>query len=408
MSDFQKSKGQAIKPPKRNFSAGFSLVELMVAMVIGLLAIIVMMQMFSVFEEQKRTTTGGDDALSSGAIALNTMQQDIGQAGWGLNSVRVLGCNITGLATATIPLVPVTINPAGITAGVGGVDVNTDTVMIVSGNTNGSVEGVLISSQPVLGDPVLSKSFPDVYGLESVQSFTVADRVFAMPEISAASPRAVPCNLTRTTITGVNRPNVGVAAGVAGMVKGRLFNLGATPVVRVYAIRSGTLSVCDYIANDCTGATGWVGIADNIVSMRVQYGRDTNDAAPLPNTTNRMDGIVDVWDQAVATTATPISVAGAYNVQECGYVRTPAIRLALVARSSQPEKPGTNVTPAAPTWAGGDSVAAAVSATNAAAVEFVLPSPNATWPTWHDFRYKVLQTTVPLRNIAVMGAAAEC
>jgi len=103
VSDFQKSKGQAINPRERNFSAGFSLVELMVAMVIGLLAIIVMMQMFSVFEEQKRTTTGGDDALSSGAIALNSMQQDIEQAGWGLSSVRVLGCNITGWRLRQFP-----------------------------------------------------------------------------------------------------------------------------------------------------------------------------------------------------------------------------------------------------------------------------------------------------------------
>ena len=52
------------------FAAGFSLVEVMVAMVIGLLGIIVMMQMFSVFEGQKRTTTGGDDANSSGAVSL--------------------------------------------------------------------------------------------------------------------------------------------------------------------------------------------------------------------------------------------------------------------------------------------------------------------------------------------------
>ena len=48
---------------------GFSLVEIMVALVIGMLGIIVMMQVFAMFEAQKRTTTGGDDAISSGSIA---------------------------------------------------------------------------------------------------------------------------------------------------------------------------------------------------------------------------------------------------------------------------------------------------------------------------------------------------
>ena len=37
---------------------GFSLVEIMVAMVIGLIAVIVIFQVFAVFERQKRTSTG--------------------------------------------------------------------------------------------------------------------------------------------------------------------------------------------------------------------------------------------------------------------------------------------------------------------------------------------------------------
>ena len=55
------------KYPNRRgrYMVGFSLVELLVALIIGLLGIVVMMQVFRVFEEQKRTTTGGDDAISS-------------------------------------------------------------------------------------------------------------------------------------------------------------------------------------------------------------------------------------------------------------------------------------------------------------------------------------------------------
>ena len=38
-----------------------------------------------------------------------------------------------------------------------------------------------------------------------------------------------------------------------------------------------------------------------------------------------------------------------------------------------------------------------------AAVGFTLPSPDPSWPTWQDFRYKVFQTLVPLRNVTTQG-----
>lgn len=383
-------------------AGGFGLVELMVAMVIGLLGVIVMMQMFERYEQQKRTTTGGDDALSTGAIAMNGIQRELQHAGWGLTNVQVLGCNLTNLISggAAIALRPVTINPAGITG-----DANTDTLLIITGNGNGSVEGDLINSQPAAGDPALSAASPNVYDVQAAAMFSPAvagppavpaDRVFAAP-----GTRANPCNVSMTTVTGVNRPNVAVTAGVAGMSGGRLFNLGSAPTVRAYAIRNGNLAVCDYVAADCTADTSsmtaaqvnalWVPIAENIVSMRVEYGLDTT-AAP-------MDGIVDGWAGTIAAATSPRGAA--FNAA-CGLMRASAVRLALVARSSQPEKTldwpalTRHVTTNVPTWLG------------SATAPFTLPDPNGTWPTWQDFRYKVFQTVIPLRNITSQGAVPEC
>ncbi len=365
----------------RGSAAGFSLVELMVAMVIGLLGIVVMMQMFSVFEEQKRTTTSGDDAISSGSIALNGLVRDIQQSGWGIAHLHVLGCSVTGLVSggAAIPLLPLTINPAGIAG-----DANTNTLLVIYGNANGTVEGDLIDAQPSA----------NAYAVKAAESYAVGDSVVAMPQT-----RPVTCTLARTTVAAIARPNVSVAAGVASMSGGRLYNLGAAPVVRAYAIRNGALSECNYITSDCAanGAT-WTQIADNVVSLRAQYGRDTN----VP-----MNGSADVWDQTIDTPARPA----------CGPMRVSAVRLAIVARSSQPEKrlDGTItgagfVTPLTrtPAWAGSNPDAIAVNATNAAAVSFTLPNPSGTWPTWQDFRYKVFETTVPLRNITSLGALPEC
>jgi type IV pilus assembly protein PilW len=358
------------------YAAGFSLVEVMVAMVIGLLGIIVMMQMFSVFEGQKRTTGGGDDAISSGAVSLYGVQRNMQQSGWGISAVEVIGCTVTGLVVgaAPIPLIPVTINSPLIT----GQDANTDTLLIVSGNGNGTVEGDTISSVPAFNSY-------DVKRLTGFSAGPPPDRVVAVP-----LARPSPCNLALTTVTGVVSPNVLVSAGFAGIVPGdKLFNLGTAPTVRAYAVRNQNLTVCDYTANDCGSAANngnagvWVPIANNVVSLRAQYGRDTS--APA------MDGAVDVWDQ---TRPVPAFPAG-NPANACALIRASAVRIVLVARSSQPEKTAdwpaltVHVTPAAPLWAG--SATAAIS----------LPNPDPTWPTGLDFRYKVFETVVPLRNVHI-------
>lgn len=64
--------------------SGFSLVELLVGMVIGLLATLAIMQVFSVFDGQRRSTTGTADAQTNGSIALLNIQRDIQSAGYGV------------------------------------------------------------------------------------------------------------------------------------------------------------------------------------------------------------------------------------------------------------------------------------------------------------------------------------
>ena len=97
--------------------AGFSLVEIMIGLVIGMLASIVIMQVFSVFETQKRTTTGTADAQTNGSIALYTIGRELKMAGYPLMPVTnsPLECTaltINGAADATIPnrLSPVAIS----------------------------------------------------------------------------------------------------------------------------------------------------------------------------------------------------------------------------------------------------------------------------------------------------------
>jgi type IV pilus assembly protein PilW len=359
-----------IAHPTRSRSRGFSLVEIMVAMVIGMFGIIVMVQVFALSEERKRTTTGGGDAMIEGVMSLYGLQRDIRMAGYGIGDTKVLGCNVLLRAGVTLnAMAPVTINHASIT----GQDANTDTLVVVYGNSNSSPQGDVLSAA---GNIVPTPTF-----------FAANDWVIEAPT------RAAACALTLQQVAGVVAVAAGTGAVVtlnsaAAMTKGNtLFNLGQTFKVVAYAIRGGNLTLCDYMVNDCGSAanngvaTVWVPIANNIVSLRAQYGRDTT--APA------MDGIVDVYDQT-----TPAAAAATTG---CSWARVSAVRLVLVARSAQFEK--TAVTTVAPEWEGtyltdGVTVANAIDLAG-----------NA---SWQNYRYKLFQTVVPVRNIAWMGVASGC
>jgi type IV pilus assembly protein PilW len=357
---------------QRSSQSGFSLIEIMVGMVIGLLAIIVMMQVFAASEERKRTANAGSDAQNSAVIALDGIQRHIGQSGYGFALTRLLGCNLqqpNAAAGVTMPMTPVIINPpvAVIPAG----DANTDTLLISYGLGNDQPDGYNVLTQ--------SGTTYTIVGTSMLRVGPPADRVIAAPAACGAT------TLVLGTVTAVNASVVQLSTSEPGT---GLFNLGATPRFLAYAVRNGNLVVCDYMAANCgDGAAAslanpdiWRLVAENIASLRAQYGRDTS---------GTMDGTVDTYDQTTPTTA-------------CQWARTPAIRLALVARSAQFEKldPVTNqpVTPNAPLWSG--------SGTNPIGVP---RNPDGSADLlWQRYRYRVFETVVPIRNVAWMGAVSGC
>lgn len=337
---------------KRDPQQGFSLVELMVGIVVAMAAVVVVMQVFQVSEGSRRTAAGGDDAQTTGAIALTQLQRDLRQAGQGLSNMNLMGCNLQLTAANTLNnAAGLTINHPDIPAG----DDDTDTLMIAYGTGNGSPEGDRINTQPG----------GNVYAMSVAQAFALNDWVIASP-----SPRAVPCalNLDRVAAAPVP-PNVTVSNGFAGVSNGALYNLGQAPVFTAYAVRAGRLTACNFRAQDCRSAdaANWTPVADGVVSLRAQYGRD----ATVP----MVDGVVDTYDQTTPANA-------------CGWAAVMAVRLVLVARSGQLEK--ADVDAPAPTWVG------------AATAPIVLRG------NWARYRYKTFETTVPLRNVAWQGVPAGC
>jgi len=328
---------------------GFSLVELMVGIVVAMAAVVVVMQIFKVSEGQRRNTTGGDDAQTNGAVALSLLQRDLRQAGQGFTNGQLLDCQLRlGNGRSIAELVPVFINQANIPDG----DDNTDTLLISYGSGWGSPEGQHIISQTAAA----------TYSVGAPKAFQLGDRVIAAPEV-----RATPCALDLTSMAAApvdGSSYVSVVLGLNNAANGFLFDLGRAPRFVAYAVRSGRLTACDFLTQDCTNAApdNWTEIADNIVSMRAEYAVDTS-----PN----RDVTVDAYSQSPP----PVKPSPV-----CNWSRVIGVRLVLVARSRQPET--ADVAAAAPTWAGGASTPITINGDD-----------------WKRYRYKTFETTVPLRNV---------
>ena len=84
---------------------------------------------------------------------------------------------------------------------------------------------------------------------------------------------------------------------VVGPPAGLIFDLGKASV-KVYAIRGGNLTMCDWIATDCTVAANYNTIVNDIVSLRAVYGMNlTPSVTALPG-----DGFTTTWQRAALTT----------------------------------------------------------------------------------------------------------
>ncbi len=369
---------------------GFSLIEIMVALVIGMVAVVIMAQVLMQSEGSKRNTTSGGDAQINASIALSGLERDIRMSGFGLNSYKLLGCSLTfrpsnesANLSSALTIAPAVINPS--TALIPAGDANTDTLLVMYGN----------SSSPAEGDAVIAASSNTSYKMTTPTSFTTGDKI-----ITLAIPRATNCGLSFDTVANVPTDgSISATTGLGGIKTGDIiYNMGARPVIRAYAIRQGNLTVCDYTAYNCGKASYattlnsdvWVPVGAGIVSLRTQYGHDQSTTLPDP-----MTGVVTVFNQS-----TPSST----GAPACEWARMLSVRLALVARGSQydanKDKDGnlTKVTTDAPVWAASE-IHADTTPTNPTALPIKLSQVD----DWEQYRYKTVETSIPLRNMIWQG-----
>lgn len=385
--------------------AGFSLVEVMVAMVIGMIATIVVMQVFFGSEARGRTAGGNADAQSNGVMAFYQMQSHIQKAGYGLDSLGLFNCLATWTPASgaaidkSVYLAPVSVNPQGKKGAVTSLllpagDPNTDTLLVIYGNSNGQPQGNKIIDSAGLS-----------YTVQLPGSFAVNDRVILVKDTGPDNCGGAAYTIDR--VTGVDATSITLATGGTGVA---IFNLGKGPnganaaisnsnpangpTVLAYAVRNGSLTVCDFTVHDCSldanknSNAVWAPIASHIVSMRAAYWKDTSAA---------WDGTASASNQT-------------HPADACSWVKVKAVSLVLVVQNPERDaavvtrttKNGVSAAEAnAPVW-DHDGVAPLVSNTGALG-----PDAQAD-EDWKHYRYKTFQSLIPLRNVAWMGRPVGC
>jgi len=376
---------------------GFSLVELMVGMAIGLIGITIITHLYLTNEKYKRSTTGSGTAQVNGAIALYTIERDIRASGYGINHSAALSCTCAGAgcspiryhyngvysfppaggAVATRP--PLTAAPVVITSTAG----TPDTITVLSSTDNeGAVPNVLFEN---MANPLAhlrtdgtAGYLPPAPGSE----FVAPNGNFLLLAQSGT------CMLTRLTnvITGstLERSSASLWNPAAGSslpafaAGASVFNLGITPAWRTYSISATAgnaykLQVID-VLKQIDGSGSQMQIVDDIVDVQAEYGRDANN-----------NGTVD------ATEWSPTPPANAAE-----WMQVMAIRVGVLARSGNYEQPdpprsACAATTATPTWSG----------TYQAGTTTLKPESAFTVPGGVPscYKHRVFETVIPLRNM---------
>jgi type IV pilus assembly protein PilW len=379
---------------------GFSLVELMVGMAIGLIGVTIITHLYLTNEKYKRSTTGAGTAQVNGAIALYTIERDIRASGFGINHSSALGCTCTGAGcspiryhyngvysfppaggvVATRP--PLTAAPVVITSAAG----TPDSITILSSTDGeGAVPNTLFENMANalahLRTDGTAGYVPPAAGTE----FVAPNGNFLLVA------QAGTCMLTRVTnvIPGSTLErsstslwNPGAGSSLPTFSAGALvFNLGINPAWRTYSVLTTAnaykLQVID-VLKQIDGSGSQLQIVDDIVDLQAEYGRDANNNGTLEDSE---------WSPTQPANATE-------------WMQVVAIRVGVLARSNnyeQPDPPGSacTATTTTPEWAG-SYVGGTTPPKNTPRPESAFTVPGGV-PSC--YKHRVFETVIPLRNM---------
>ena len=335
--------------PSSRKSRGFTLVELMVGVLIGLIGTVVIFQVFAVSESQKRTTTGGSDAQQNGVFGLFQIERDVRMAGYGLNHMALLGCQINGWYEPGASPIQFKLVPVEIINGAAGAP---DQIRLAFGNSD-----LFMAPAKIIQTMPNSSA---VYKVNNRFGFkrrrprrrgggragparSRRPREFPAP---GNSDNVVHNSGNYTNPDGANVPaRLQPARRAAGAQRHRLQRVEPGHGDRRAALQPGRgahggdlhgpeqPARGDQRAHARAWPTATAALADGVVQLQAQYGYDGNgDGRVASNAPSVVDvtlgANVDQWADNM-----PVAATGA------DWARVIAVRLVVTARSMTPERP---------------------------------------------------------------------
>lgn len=359
---------------------GFSLIELMVGIVVSMICVLAIMAAFAVYEGQKRTTTSGNDAQQNGSYAMYALERQVRTAGstiiQGYN-YSLWGCPVTAYTSSTQVLPasslpspftssswPLTTRLAPVLIASGGD--NPDVIGVVSGNAALQVFKIAVSSTPSASSVVVGNDL----GIQSGDYLLgiLSDSTCAMAQIPTAST-ATQVSSTTISLNAANSPTAGLETATY------LFDMGPSPAFTLFSVdtSSNTLVSYDLLQRPVNGNAATVmPIADGIVQVKALYGIATTGSDQL------------VWEQPTGSWAIGTLTASA-SAASTAISEIKAIRIAVVAQSRLPERTSD--------YSSG-STSITLFPDLASSLQYKVT-------TQSQYRYKVYDTTIPIRNALV-------
>ena len=361
-------------------AGGFTLVEVLVGIAIGMIGLLVMYKTITLWDARTRATTAGGDAQVAGTLAMFALERDMKLAGMGFATADTwdMGCAVTGFDSVAGGPVNMRLMPVEIIDNDG---TNTpDQINVLYGNSP-----FFPLKQEFTVSTATTKKARSRNGFKRGDLIVVTSNSGGAPGVSTCSLMQVTDyspgdSLTLMHDTGPYTDYYASAPGVArynaaaaswAVAAGNMYSLGPVPQYNQWQVVNGdVLRVIDGLHSVTSD------VAEGVVMMKAQYGIDTDNNKQIT---------------AAEWTKTPPGGTDWRNIL--------AIRVALLVRSRNFSKPASGVddqtySAVIPTYF--DGAASFVMRNVDGTVDTnVFGSPN----NWRYYRYRLYERVIPIRNM---------
>lgn len=369
-------------------SRGFSLVELMVAVAIGMVLTLTISMMVSRQESLRRETTSGNDLTSNTAYAAYMLDRELRSAGAGFSQASTdnYGCvlNVSRGNAQLLPSltpfpepfasVPQTYRLAPLIVHAGAGANGSDVIAVATGNSGLSEAGLPVAPKSASAGQLSLANTLGIRGGDLVLLSQAAIGCMVEQVSSGFTGGAVPT----LTFSGTYAANTINGLSLTDFSNGNAFvsllgNVSGNPPRFLLIGLGSNATMFSYDLLQLGGTTAQ-SLVEGVVDMRVLYGVDTVRAGQRQVTT----WIAPTTNGYTAAELTDGTAASLTNLQSIL-----AVRVGLVLRSDLVEK--ADVTPSTLTMFAG--LGTGLERT------YTVPTGTA------NQRYRVVEFTVPLRNV---------